>query len=149
MRFHLVDRIDTWTSYESIRARKLTAFDEEFWRESSGGRTTLPRPLVLETLCQAGTWLLMLSSDYAVRAALLSVERAEFDADARPGDVLTIEGAVVSRSDATAVLDGTVAVGDRRVLSATGIMCALIEADLLDDPAAMRRHGARLLGGGL
>ncbi|PXX55550.1 3-hydroxyacyl-[acyl-carrier-protein] dehydratase [Nocardia tenerifensis] len=147
MRFHLVDRIDSWIADRGIRARKLTSASEEFWRRQPDGRTIMPAPLILEALCQAGTWLVMLSSDYDRRAALLSIERADFESDVVPGDVLVIDGTVVSQSAERAVLDGTVTVGERRVLTATGIMCVLMATDRLDDPAAVRAHGEQLLGG--
>jgi 3-hydroxyacyl-[acyl-carrier-protein] dehydratase len=148
MRFHLVDRIESWTEYTEIQAVKLTSAAEEFWRAGPAGRVVMPRPLVLETLCQAGTWLVMLSSDYSRRAALVSIEQVEFESDVYPGDVLSIHGTVVSKSDDVAVLDGTVSVGDRRVLTAGGVMCALIDTETLDDPRQVRRQGEQLVGGG-
>ncbi|MFB7724327.1 hypothetical protein [Nocardia sp. NPDC056100] len=148
MRFHLVDRIESWTPHTEIRARKLTSAAEEFWRVGPDG-PVMPKPLVLEALCQAGTWLVMLSSDYARRAALLSIEHVEFESEVYSGDVLTIDGTVISNSDEVAVLDGTVTVGERRVLTATGVMCVLIDTGKLDDPERVRLHGEQLLGGAL
>jgi 3-hydroxyacyl-[acyl-carrier-protein] dehydratase len=143
MRLHLVDRIDAWEADRRITARKVTSAAEEFWQLGPAG-PVMPRPLVLEALCQAGTWLVMLGSGHRKRAALLSIGSVCFHADVVPGDVLVLEGTVASMSGDAAVLDGTVAVDGRPVLTAAGIMCALIDAERLDDPAATARMGDQL-----
>ncbi|KLL12386.1 3-hydroxylacyl-ACP dehydratase [Protofrankia sp. BMG5.30] len=145
MRFHLVDRIDSWESNRRIVGRKVTSGTEQFWRAGLTG-PVMPPPLVLEALCQAGTWLVMMSSGHRKRAALLSVGEVSFLGDVTPGDVLLLDGTVVSISDEVAVLDGTVSVGERTVLTATSIMCALIDAERLDDPVATARMADQLTG---
>src|SRR5260370_27355275 len=153
MRFHLIDRIDSAAPGQRIAARKVPSSSEEFWRAGPGG-PVMPAVLVLETLCQAGTWLVLLSTDHRRRAALLSVGQVGFHGDVRPGEVLLLAGEVVSWSEEVAVLDGTATVAgstgnpDRLVLSASGIMCALIDAERLGDPAATPRVAAQLSGTG-
>ena len=146
-RFHLLDRIDAWTPGVRLSGRKLTSSAEDIWADTGDG-PVLPVPLVLESLCQAGTWLVLLSTDYRRRAALLGVEDASFGADVRPGDVLLLDAELTSWSADAAVLDGTVravrAGGEVTVLTATGVLCALMDAAELDDPAATRRMGERL-----
>ena len=44
-------------------------------------------PFVLEALCQAGTWLIMITTDRRKRAALLQVGSVTWHRDIRPGDV--------------------------------------------------------------
>ena len=98
MRFHLVDRVLEWEPAKSVRARKLTSLGEEFW-EDEGDDLVMPPPLVLESFCQAGTWLVMITTDTRKRAALLSIGSVEFLADVRPGDVIELEGSVESMND--------------------------------------------------
>ena len=154
MRWHMIDRIDGWEPDRRLTGRKVTSAAEEFWDLTLDGRPRMPRPLVLESLAQAGTWLLMLSTDHARRGALLSLGEVTFIGDVHPGDVLLLDVAITSLSDDTAVLDGTVhvAAGEagqlRPVLTATDIICAVIEAERLDDPAATRRVAGQLLGTG-
>src|SRR4051794_8931900 len=109
MRFHLVDRILEWEPAKSVRARKLCSLGEEFW-VGAQDELVMPPPLVLESFCQAGTWLVMLSTDTRKRAALLSIGSVEFIADVRPGDVIDLLGHVESFSDEVAVLSGTASV---------------------------------------
>jgi 3-hydroxyacyl-[acyl-carrier-protein] dehydratase len=132
MRFHLIDRVDAWEPAKSVRARKLTSLSEEYW-EDDGQGLQMPPPLVLEALCQAGTWLVMITTGRRKRAALLSIASVEFLAPVRPGDVLVLEGEVESMSDEVAVVSGRVTVDGVPVLEARDIMCTLIDADDLAD----------------
>lgn len=132
MRFHLIDRVDEWEPAKSVRARKVTSFSEDYW-EGDGEDLRMPPPFVLEALCQAGTWLIMITTDRRKRAALLSVGSVAWHRDVRPGDVLVMEGACDSFGEDTAVVSGRVTVDGETILEASDVMCALIDADTLAD----------------
>ncbi len=143
MRFHLIDRIDSVDPGRFVSARKLTSRLETFWRDEGQG-PQMPAPLVLEALCQAGTWLIMASTDLRQRAALLSVDEVVISAAVRPGDVLVLEGVVESMGAETAVLSGRVSVDGREVLRADSIMCALMAVEDLEDVDTVRAMLHRL-----
>jgi 3-hydroxyacyl-[acyl-carrier-protein] dehydratase len=132
MRFHLIDRIDAYEPSQSIRARKVTSFSEDYWEERDGG-LVMPPPFVLEALCQAATWLIMITTERRKRAALLSVGSVDWHRDVKPGDVLELVGEIVSFGEETGVVSGRVNVDGSVVLEANEIMCALIDADDLAD----------------
>lgn len=132
MRFHLIDRIDAVEPSRSIRARKVTSRSEDYWEESDG-ELVMPPPFILEALCQAGTWLIMITTDRRKRAALLSVGSVDWHGDARPGDVLELIGEVDSFGEETAVISGRVEIDGEPILTASEIMCALIDAGDLAD----------------
>lgn len=132
MRFHLIDRVDRYEPDVDIHARKVTSRSEEFWEDTPDG-PIMPPPLVLEALCQAATWLIMITTDTRKRAALLSIADVSFLADVRPGDVIELHGRVESMTDEMAVVSGTASVDGAPVLEATDIMCALIDAGDLQD----------------
>ena len=135
MRFHLIDRIEEIEPRATIRARKVTSYSEEYWEEADG-ELRMPPPFVLEAFCQAGTWLIMLSTERRKRAALLQVGSVTWHRDVRPGEVIVMEGAMSSFGEETAVLSGTVKVDGETVLDCEDVMCALIDAsDLADDDA--------------
>lgn len=144
MRFHLVDRIDAYQPGQSVRARKLTSVTEELWIGSAAD-PVMPPPLVLESLCQAGSWLIIASTQGRKRAALLQIGSVSFLGDVRPGDVLELQGEVHSMTEEMAVLSGKVSVGASRVLEATDIMCALIDAGELEDTGDTLRMQDQLL----
>jgi 3-hydroxyacyl-[acyl-carrier-protein] dehydratase len=132
MRFHLIDRVLECDPGRSVRGLKVTSHSEEFWEETPRG-IEMPPPLVLEALCQAGTWLVMITTDRRKRAALLSIGSVEFLGPVRPGDVIELEGTVDSMNDEVAVVSGRATVDGEPVLVAGDIMCALIDASDLAD----------------
>jgi 3-hydroxyacyl-[acyl-carrier-protein] dehydratase len=132
MRFHLIDRVEELKPGESVRARKVTSFSEEYWEEADG-ELRMPPPFVLEAFCQAGTWLIMITTDRRKRAALLQVGSVTWGRDIRPGEVLVMEGAMSSFGEETAVLSGTVKVDGETVLECEDVMCALIDGSDLAD----------------
>ena len=146
MRFHFVDTIDRHVPGREIEARKVTSSDEEYWTELDGDKV-MPPALVLESLCQAGAWLVYLSTNGESSAALLSVAAVEFGDPVRAGDSLDLRGTVESMNEERAVLSGTVSVRGKVVLSATDIMCALTPTEMLDDPEQMRRRAELVLRG--
>lgn len=138
MRFHLIDRVDAYEPAKTIRARKLTSLSEDYW-EDQGGGLVMPWPFLLEALCQAGTWLIMATTERRKRAALLSVGAVEFMGDVRPGDVLELLGSVESMNEEVAVLSGQVKVDGKVLMEAKDIMCALIAGGDLADADTTER----------
>lgn len=132
MRFHLIDRVEECEAGVSVRARKVTSYSEEYWEEEDG-ELRMPPPFVLEAFCQAGTWLIMITTERRKRAALLQVGSVTWHRDVRPGDVLVMEGAMSSFGEETAVLSGTVKVDGETVLECEDVMCALIDGSDLAD----------------
>jgi 3-hydroxyacyl-[acyl-carrier-protein] dehydratase len=132
VRFHLIDRVEEWEAGESIRARKVTSWSEEYWEEVDGA-PRMPPPFVLEAFCQAGTWLIMLTTERRKRAALLQVGSVTWHKEIRPGDVLVMEGQISSFGEESAVLGGTVKVDGETVLECEDVMCALIDGTDLAD----------------
>jgi 3-hydroxyacyl-[acyl-carrier-protein] dehydratase len=132
VRFHLIDRVDSYEPAKSIVARKVTSYSEDYWEESND-ELVMPPPFVLEALCQAGTWLIMITTDRRKRAALLSVGSVSWHRDVMPGDVMILEGECPSFGEDTAVVSGRVTVDGETVLEAEDVMCALIDADDLAD----------------
>jgi 3-hydroxyacyl-[acyl-carrier-protein] dehydratase len=132
VRFHLIDRVLSYEPAKSVRGRKVTSRSEDYWEDSPAG-PVMPDPFILEALCQAGTWLIMITTERRKRAALLQIASVSFLGPVHPGDVLELEGTVDSMSDEVAVISGRVTVDGRAVLEAREIMCALIDAaDLAD-----------------
>jgi 3-hydroxyacyl-[acyl-carrier-protein] dehydratase len=132
VRFHLIDKVEACEPGRSVRGVKLTSYSEDYW-EDGGQGPRMPAPFVLEALCQAGTWLVMITTERRKRAALLSIGSVEFLGEVVPGDALQLEGSIDSMSDEVAVISGRVTVDERPVLEAKEIMCALIDAEDLAD----------------
>ena len=135
MRFHLVDRIEELRPHESVRAVKATSLAEPYWQ---GEPPVMPPSLVLESICQAGTWLIMGSTELTRRAALLQVGELRTHGLVRPGQRLELTGTVVSWTEEIAVLSGR----ERSVR-----LLDELRVRLGDDPAAwMPEFLARTVG---
>lgn len=145
MRFHLIDRIDSWDAERQITARKVAAAAEDYWCLDRTGRLLMPPELVLEAVCQAATWLIMLGSGFRLRAVLLSVDEIVCTRDVVPGDVLAVTATIASLTDDAALVDGAVSVDGSGVLRAAGIMCALRDAETLDAKDNSERLARQLL----
>ncbi|KAA2262695.1 beta-hydroxyacyl-ACP dehydratase [Solihabitans fulvus] len=145
MRFQLIDRIERLERGRSLRARKLTSLSETFWQRGQNG-PRMPGYLILEALCQAGSWLVLLSTDGQRRATLLTVGRVEFLDPVLPGDVLTLDVEAASLTSDAALMSGEARVGDRLVARVADVMCALMDAEELEDPEQTDLMGRVLLG---
>lgn len=141
VRFQLVDRIDAYTPWRTISARKLTSVSEDFWEGSP--EAEMPPSLVLESLGQAGGWLIQLSTNGAKRGLLVSIGTISFHLPVRPGDVLELEGWIHSSSEEAAVMSGRASVAGHTVMEADQLMCVLVDADTLEAPE--RTEATRLL----
>lgn len=138
MRFHLIDKVDAYEPKRTVRARKLTSYSEDYWEEVDG-ELRMPPPFVLEAFCQAGTWLIMISTDRRKRAALLQVGSVTWHRPVHPGEVLLLEGECSSFGEETAVLSGRVTVDGDLVMDCEDVMCALIDGDTLAELADTER----------
>jgi 3-hydroxyacyl-[acyl-carrier-protein] dehydratase len=145
VRFHLIDRVEEWEPGTSVRARKVTSYSEDYW-EGDDGELRMPPPFVLEAFCQAGTWLIMYTTELRKRAALLQVGSVTWHRDVHPGDVLVMEGETSSFGDETAVLSGRVTIDGELALECEDVMCALIDAGDLADLEDTDRLGKMLAG---
>lgn len=146
MRFHLVDRVDSFEPWVRVSARKITSASEDYW-EPQNASAVMPGPLALEALLQAGSWLVLLSSERRRRAVLLSVGHVVFHRPVFPGDVLVLEGRVESLRDEAAVINGTVSVDGTIVVEATGVMCGIVDAETLERPSVTEARAGQLLAG--
>lgn len=91
MKFRMVDQILEWEPGRRIRALKAVSFEEYDLRSALGMGEYLPESLALASLVEAGSWLVMLSSQYARLATASEIERAEFGVPLRPGRRMVLE----------------------------------------------------------
>src|SRR4029078_9828849 len=110
LRFDLIDGIAGFEPGSWIRAHKLASPDEPYW-DLSGTKPIIPPELVLESLCQAGQWLLPATTGVARRGALVSVGDAEFLDAVHPGEQLKLEGPLQPIEDQAAASEGDTPLG--------------------------------------
>ncbi len=125
MRFLLVDRILELKAGESIRAIKNLSLAEEYLADHFPGFPVLPGVLMLETLVQAGGWLIRESEQFQSSTILLKQAKAlKFNSFVTPGKTLEVQ-MVVRKHDGnlwdfqgSGTIDGESAVSARITLEA-------------------------------
>lgn len=151
MRFLLVDRVLELTPHRSITAVKSLSLAEEYLADHFPGFPVMPGVLMLETLVQAGGWLIRESEQFRPSTILLKEARAlKFNNFVAPGKTLTVQ-LVVKKQDGrfwdfqgTGQMDGESAVSARLVLEAFNL--AERHPDLARSDE-LRRQTARELWG--
>src|SRR6516225_5337948 len=107
MRFNLVDRIVEVQSGRALRAVKNLTLGEEYLADHFPRFPVMPGVLMLQTLVEAGAWLLRLSEDYRHSVIVLREARnVKYGAFMEPGKQLQIAVELLERGEHTAVLKG-------------------------------------------
>jgi len=133
MRFLLIDKILTIEYNKRISALKNIALSEEVFRDHFVGYPVVPGSLMIESVAQAATALLEISSDYKVKAILTIVEKAKFRELIKPGNTLVIKVEIVSMQNDSALLDAYIFLGEKLVMDCK-LVFVLKPADIFYPP---------------
>src|SRR5438105_14963065 len=91
MRFTLLDKITSLDSGKSITAIKNLSLAEEYLADHFPGFPVMPGVLMVESLVQAGGWLMRFSEDFAYSTILLKRARmVKFVNFVTPGRTLQV-----------------------------------------------------------
>lgn len=123
MRFTLIDRITELRPNESITAVKSLSLAEDYLADHFPLFPVMPGVLMLESMYQAGAWLVRRSEDFAHSLILLKEARNVKYADfVKPGQVLTVKAQITKQDDqhtwlkAWGEVNGNTAVSGRLIL---------------------------------
>ena len=95
MKFRLVDRIDDWEPFFSVRGRKSVSFEEYQLKTDFGGRAALPETLLLEAGFQLLRWLCILSTNFSKTLWVEEIGSTEFYRPLGPGEAAEISANIV------------------------------------------------------
>jgi UDP-N-acetylglucosamine acyltransferase len=120
----LVDAITEHEPGRRIKAVKNVTVNEDFFQGHFPGAPVMPGVLMIETLAQVATILLMHGPDSASvgRAWLRGVDNAKFRLQVVPGDRLTLEVTVGPRRDAIARVKAVASINDKVAAEAELVM---------------------------
>src|SRR5438128_6942392 len=91
MRFHLVDRIVEVVPRERIRIAKNLTLGEEYLADHFPTFPVMPGVLMLETLVEAGAWLLRITEDYRHSVIVLrEAKNVKYGNFMQPGKSLAV-----------------------------------------------------------
>lgn len=107
MRFHLVDRILALEPGRSIRAAKNLTLGEEYLADHFPTFPVMPGVLMLQTLVEAGAWLLRISEDFRYSVVVLrEAKNVKYGHFMEPGRQMQISVELVEWGNPVATLKG-------------------------------------------
>jgi 3-hydroxyacyl-[acyl-carrier-protein] dehydratase len=93
---------------------------------------------LLESLCQLGNWLIVLSSDFRQMGLVVRIQRVAFDAPLGPGGSMLMDLSVRRYRDDGVLFDGSARCGDRLIASGVGCLAAPVPLADYADPDDLR-----------
>src|ERR1700740_3350382 len=107
MRFNLVDRIVAVEPGRQIRVEKNLTLGEEYLADHFPTFPVMPGVLMLQTLVEAGAWLLRITDDFRFSIiALREAKNVKYGTFMEPGRQMAIEVQLIERTGSTATLKG-------------------------------------------
>jgi len=107
MRFNLIDKIVEVQAGVSIKALKNLTLGEEYLADHFPTFPVMPGVLMLETLVEAGAWLLRISEDYAHSVIVLrEAKNIKYGNFMEPGKQMMITVELIEKTADMAVFKG-------------------------------------------
>lgn len=151
MRFHLIDRIDSWEPGKTLKASKFLALGEEYLADHFPTFPVMPGVLMLQACVEAASWLWRATTDHRhpviVLRDLKTVKYGTFMQPGRRMDV-TVELTKADGDAATFKAKGVNDAGEQTVaaqFTLHGYSLAAREADGLHDKTSRAAADARLV----
>jgi|SRR5438128_3125611 len=135
MRFNLVDRILAIESGRLIQAAKNLSLGEEYLADHFPGFPVMPGVLMLQTLAEAGAWLLRVTEDFQHSVVVLrEAKNVKYGSFMEPGRQMVVTVEFVEQDGAFATFRGKGEVGGHPTVSARLV---LLRYNLRDRDAAL------------
>jgi 3-hydroxyacyl-[acyl-carrier-protein] dehydratase len=143
MRFNLIDRIVEVQPGRALRAVKNLTLGEEYLADHFPTFPVMPGVLMLQTLVEAGAWLLRLTEDYRHSViALREARNVKYGTFMEPGRQMQVSVELVERKEQTAVLKGKGEADGQTTVSARLVVASY---NLRDRDPALQATDERLV----
>lgn len=114
-----IDYVDSLLPGSEIVATKNVTINESFFRGHFPGNPVMPGVLIIETLAQAASVLILKSPEFYKKTAYLgAIHQAKFRQVVRPGDVLKLKIKMVKKRSRMGIVDALATVDGKRACSA-------------------------------
>src|SRR6516225_1757092 len=143
MRFNLVDRIVEVQPGRTLRAVKNLTLGEEYLADHFPSFPVMPGVLMLQTLVEAGAWLLRLSDDFRHSMVVLREARnVKYGNFMEPGRQMAVSVELVERDGGLATLKGK---GESEGQTTVSARVVLVSYNLRDRDPALRATDERIV----
>ncbi len=108
VKFHLIDKVTSLEPGKKLVAYKNLTMAEEYLFDHFPGFPVMPGVLMLETLVQAGAWLLRFTEDFRHSMIVLRDARnVKYGTFMDPGNRMEVKVELIDRTDSTATFKGS------------------------------------------
>jgi 3-hydroxyacyl-[acyl-carrier-protein] dehydratase len=143
MRFHLIDRIVAVNPGKILRAVKNLTLGEEYLADHFPTFPVMPGVLMLQTLVEAGSWLLRVTDDFQHSLIVLrEAKNVKYGTFMDPGKQMLVTVELLKQDGPLAVLKGK---GETEGGTTVAAQISLHRSNLRDQKAALAATDARLL----
>lgn len=143
MRFNLIDRIKEVRPGQSLQAVKNLTLGEEYLADHFPTFPVMPGVLMLQTLVEAGAWLLRLTDNFAYSVIVLrEAKGVKYGAFVEPGRQLAVSVELLKHGDGLATFKGKGAMEGQTTVSARLL---LAHYNLCDRDPALQAADERLV----
>src|SRR4051812_34372486 len=143
MRFQLIDQIVDVEPGKRLRAVKHLTLGEEYLADHFPTFPVMPGVLMLQTLVEAGAWLLRLSEDFCHSVIVLrDVKNVKYGTFMEPGKQLRVTVDLVERTEGEATFKGK---GECEGQSTVSARLVLASYNLGDRAAALGATDERIV----
>lgn len=143
MRFHLLDRITGYEAGKELRGIKRLTGGEEYLADHFPGFPIMPGVLQLQTLVEAGSWLLRLTDDFAHSVVVLrEVKSVRFGNLMQPGRALEVTVELAGREGTMASFK---AKGETEGMQTVSAQFTLATYNLRDRNAAFAERDQQMI----
>ena len=133
MKLRLIDTIERIDPHRGIRGVKVPSFEEYMMRSAMGYAEQLPESLLLGSMVQLASWLVVVSSEFSQIALPREIEEIQFASAVGPGQRVVLDLQVRGLT-----CDGTAYVGGRLVARLNKLQLALHPLADFENPADLR-----------
>jgi 3-hydroxyacyl-[acyl-carrier-protein] dehydratase len=143
MRFNLIDRIVEVRPGQSLQAVKNLTLGEEYLADHFPTFPVMPGVLMLQTLVEAGAWLLRLTDDFASSVIVLrEAKGVKYGTFMEPGRQMAVSVESIERGNGLAVFKGK---GEMEGQSTVSARLILAHYNLADRDPTLRKMDERLV----
>jgi 3-hydroxyacyl-[acyl-carrier-protein] dehydratase len=143
MRFNLIDRIVAVEPGRTIRAVKNLTLGEEYLADHFPTFPVMPGVLMLETLVEAGAWLLRITEDFRHSIIVLrEAKNVKYGTFMEPGRQLTITAEMVEENGSLVTFKGK---GEVEGASTVSARLTLARSNLGERSPALRATDERIV----
>jgi len=143
MRFHLIDRIVSCAPGQALHGVKRLTAGEEYLADHFPGFPIMPGVLQLQSLVEAGSWLLRVTDQFAYSVIVLrEVKSVKFGNMMQPGKALEVAVELADRSGPLATIKGK---GECEGVQTVSAQFTLATYNLSDRSPALKVRDERLV----